>query len=238
MVKVAGVAHLGLYSAYLFMAHLYAEAVVVEYLQCLLKSRRHRSRYSLPVLLLEFLSYRKLVSVCPVIRCLDPELQLGRVSQHYVVDLIDTFDTVDVLKHIWMLRQFPLQLRSESLSGFLQVYPCSDQRVTVVEQERRDPKSAYRQSCLVVHVVVVVFDEPLGIHVRHQVDSRVGEIGDGRKSNGRAVGLDASLQQLFHVIKEERYRDLLIGIVASHVDARERHELDFRVSHETTPDGL
>ena len=105
-------------------------------------------------------------------------------------------------------------------------------------QIRRYPQRACRKPCLVVSVAEIVFYKPVRVGIRHDIYSRVGEVGYRRKRYGRTVGLHSVLEHFLHVFHEESDRDLLVCTVVSHVYSRERDESHFRVCHETTPDGL
>ena len=123
VVEVAGVAHLGLYSAYLFVPHLDAEAVTVKYLERLLERGGNRSGDSLPVLLFQLLSYRELVSVRPVVRRLYPEFKLGGVCEQELIDIVGAVHAAYMLKHIRIVLESLAKSARESVDALLQVYP-------------------------------------------------------------------------------------------------------------------
>ena len=135
VVERAGITHLGLDTADLFVPHLHAESVVIEYFESLLHGSPDRPRNTFPVLLLEFLSNGKLIAVCSVVRCLDPELQLSSIGEPEMVDLIHPVDAVDMVEHIRVFPQNGIKLTQESGNCLLQIGPRSDHRISVMPQE-------------------------------------------------------------------------------------------------------
>ena len=150
---------------------------MIEYLERLLHGRSDRTGNSLPVLLLEFLRDGELVPVRPVVRRLDPELELGRVGQQERVYLIDAVHSADVFEYIRVRFQRLLERRLELFDHVLQECPRSDHRVAVVSEEGWYPQCSCRKSRPVVDVVKIVFDIPVDVRVRHDVHTRIGEVG-------------------------------------------------------------
>ena len=134
VVEVAGIAHFGLNSAYLFMPHLNTEAVIIEYFQSLLKSCGDRSCNPLPVLFLEFLCNRELISVCPVIRSLHPEFKLSSIGQQKLIDLIDAAHSANMLKNIRIILERLMQTLDESVYRLFQVDSGSYHGIAIVAQ--------------------------------------------------------------------------------------------------------
>ncbi|MBQ5404503.1 MAG: ABC transporter permease, partial [Bacteroidales bacterium] len=136
----------------LLMTHLDLETVVIEDLQRLLHGCSYRSCYSLPVLLLEFLSYGQLVPVRPVIRSLDPELQLGSVGQQQFIDFLEAVYAADVFEHIRIVPENAGQRRFEAGDHVLEVGPGANHGISIVAQEGRYPQRAGRKSGLIINI--------------------------------------------------------------------------------------
>ena len=93
-----------------------------------------------------------------------------------------------------------------------------------------DDKGRNAQCADRVGALLIVVDEPVDCGIDRQIDLGVVDRRDLRQDDGGAVRLHGgAVVELVDVLDENPHGDLLIRIVARHVDAHERDETHLRM---------
>ena len=87
------------------MAHLDVEPVFVQHDERFLERGPHVSVSPLPVLLFQHLRREELFPVALLVRCPDPELELGRGGHDDLLDIVYRVSAVYIIKNIWVLAE-------------------------------------------------------------------------------------------------------------------------------------
>ena len=216
------------------VAHLDFEAVFVEHEQALLHGRADDAVRALPVLLLQDLRSGHLFDGSIFKRRLDPELELRSGGELDVRDIraVDALDAGDLRMCLEERQQLFLDVSERVSEDGTRV-----DALALVDQEGRDAQRANRLARLLVVVLHVVVDEPVDGRIDRHIDFCVVQGGNTRQHDGGTIRLDSRASiELIDILEEDAHRDLLIRIVASHVDADQRNELDLGMCFERVQD--
>lgn len=213
----AALVNLRLETADFLVAHLDLEAVFIEDEQALLHSRADDAVRALPVLLLQNLRSRHLFDGSILKRRLDPELELrsgGELDVRHI-RAVDTLDAGDLRVLLEEGHQLFLDIGERVSEDSARI-----DALAFVDQEGRDAQRADWLARLLVVVLHVVVDEPVDGRIDRHIDFRVVQGGDARQYDGRTIRLDSRASiELIDILEEDAHRDLLIRIVAGHIDA-------------------
>lgn len=216
------------------MAHLDLEAVFIEDEQALLHSRADDAVRALPVLLLQNLRSRHLFDGSILKRCLDPELELrsgGELDVRHI-RAVDALDAGNLRVLLEEGHQLFLDIGERVSEDSARI-----DALAFVDQEGRNAQRADWLARLLVVVLHVVVDEPVDGRIDRHIDFRVVQGGDARQYDGRTIRLDSRASiELIDILEEDAHRDLLIRIVAGHIDADQRYELDLGMCFERVQD--
>lgn len=216
------------------VAHLDFEAVFVEHEQALLHGRADDAVRALPVLLLQDLRSGHLFDGSILKRRLDPELELrsgGELDVRHI-RAVDTLDAGDLRVLLEEGHQLFLDIGERVSEDSARI-----DALAFVDQEGRDAQRADWLARLLVVVLHVVVDEPVDGRIDRHIDFRVVQGGDARQYDGGTIRLDSRASiELIDILEEDAHRDLLIRIVAGHIDADQRYELDLGMCFERVQD--
>ena len=102
--------------------------------------------------------------------------------------------------------------------------------LALMHQESGNAQGAYGLAQALIIMLVVVIHEPVHRGVDRHIKLGVVQGGDAGEHNGRTVGLHSrTCIEIIYILNEDAHGNLLIGIIAGHVDAHQGNELDFRM---------
>ena len=207
----------------LLVTHLHVEAVFVELDNAVLKRRTHSTVRALPVLLIHHLRGRHLLDGCVVIeRRFDPELELRRRREGDVHDI----------RTVQRRRSRNLGVPMEEVEELLldvskRIYEHRTRVDTLflVNDKRGNPQRPNRQPRLLVRPLGVVVHKPVDRRINRKIHLRVVDRRNLRQDDRGAVRLyGSSIVEFLNVLNENPHGNLLVCIVARHVDADKRDE--------------
>ena len=221
---------LRLEAADLLVSHLHVETVFVQLNEAFLKRRPHRTVRALPILFVHHLRGGHLLDGGVVLkRRLDPEFELrcGGEADVNNIRALEARRAGDLRICTEEIEQFTFHIREC-------VHECRARIDTfsLVDDEGGDAQCADR-----VRAFPIVVDEPVDRGIDGEIHLRVVDRRDLRQNNGGTICLHgSSVIEFLNVLNENPHGNLLVRIVARHVDADKRDEAHLRMRLKLTND--
>ena len=181
---------------------------------------------ALPVLFLHHLGSGHFFDICFFKRRLDPELEL-RCGGKGNISNIGTLHskTADIRVLLEKSQKTLFDIRERVCQHGTRVNAFA-----LMDEEGWDAQGTDGLFCFFVVMLEVIVDEPIYRRIHWHIDFRIVQRSDSRQYDGGPIRLYCCAGiELIHILEEDTHRYLLVRIIAGHIDADERDELDFRM---------